>query len=891
MHRLHKIHLGFLLFVFVLSPFLLVAQNAPKSKMKDLKRGSKSEIADSIKKSPQQSIEKSSNDSVKAIAAVSAEKGDTTVKQTQIISLSKSAISSVVNYQATDSIRFDLKLKKAYLFNKTDIKYDDVILEANYVEIDMNKSQLYATGSGDSSGTIVGKPLFKQGDQSFRTETISYNFVTKKGLISTVITQEGEGFMHGEKIKKNSDSTTFVYHGKYSTCDHDDPHYELSFTRAKVVANHVIVTGPAYLKIQGIPTPLALPFGFFPNKKGRKNGLLIPSYGDSQNRGFYFENGGFYWGISDNVDLAMIGDIYTRGSWAAKIRSSYKVRYKYYGNVYVAHATNILGEKNTSSYQKYKDFMLKWVHVQDPKAHPVRRFSADVNIMSSKFKTFNPTSANDYLSNTFQSSVAYSTSFKGKYFLSANLRHSQNTITRQMNVTLPEIAFSVNRFYPFRREKVVGSPRWYENISMSYQSNVQNNITAFDSTIFEGDLLDKMQNGVRHTIPVSTSFKLLKHFNWTNTFNYNERWYFKTINKEWDNQLMIDSVLGNVRVDTLNGFKAARDYSFSSSINTRIYGMYQFKRGYVKALRHVMSPSVNFSYRPDFARSRYGYYKYYLNHGVVSRYSIFDGGVFGVPPAYKQGQANFSLANNLEMKVKGSSDSVESKKIILIENLTLSTAMDFTKDSMQWVPLSISGRTTLFKNLYVTYNSVWDPYYKDTAGVRTSKTELNVNNRLFRMTQSDWNFSLNWSLNPDALKAKNTQLQNQNLDPNKPHGVNAPNFSIPWNLYFGYTLYYLKSEDYIPEKYTNTTIQTLSVSGEINLSKKWKISASSGYDFKNKELSYTSIDIYRDLHCWEMRFNWIPIGPRTSWNFTVNVKAAVLQDLKYVKKKDFRDAL
>ncbi len=811
---------------------------------------------------------------------------DTNIIKTKTIKISNSAISEIVNYEAQDSIRFNLKKKRAYLYNKTNILYDDITLGSNYVEIDLAKSQILATGWPDSNGIVHGMPIFKQATQSFRTEKIEYNFITKKGLITSVITQEGEGFMHGEKIKKNSDSTTFVYHGKYTTCDHDDPHFELSFVKAKVVTNSVIVTGPAYLKIQGIPTPIALPFGFFPNKKGRKNGLIIPSYGDSQNRGFYFENGGFYWGINDNIDMAFIGDIYTRGSYALKLRSNYKVRYKYNGNFNIAHATNILGEKNTPSYQKYKDFMLRWVHVQDPKAHPVRRFSADVNIMSSKFKTFNPTNANDFLSNTFQSAVTYSTSFKGKYFLSANIRHSQNTITRQMNIMLPEVAFSINRFYPLRRSKLIGAPRWYENISMSFQTNMQNNIVAYDSTILVGNPFDKMQNGIRHSIPISNSLKLFKHINWTNTFNYTERWYLKTIEKNWDNNLVVGTVVGNVKTDTLNGFKASREFNFNSSINTRIYGMYQFGNGYIKALRHVISPSINFSYRPDFAKNVWGYYRYYYDRGVLKRHSIFDGSIYGGPPANKQGQMNLSVSNNLELKIKGSSDSVSSKKIVLIENLTLSSAIDFTRDSMQWIPLSISGRTTLFKNLYITYNSVWDPYFKDSTGVRTAKSEWKINNRLFRMMQSDWNFSLNWSLNPDALKAKSNPLP---TDPNKP---NTPNFSIPWNVNLSYNLYYLKKEeDFIPDKYTNSTIQTLAISGEINLSKKWKISASTGYDFKNKELSYTSIDIYRDLHCWEMRFNWIPIGVRTSWNFTINVKASVLQDLKYVKKKDFRDAL
>ena len=809
---------------------------------------------------------------------------DSTVIDTLHIQISPSAVKDIVNYIAVDSIRFDIKNKKAYLFNNAKIDYEDITLSANYVEISTDKNQIFASGLKDTSGNITGKPIFKQGLQTFKTEKITYNFNTKKGLINTVITQEGDGFMHGEKIKKFSNNTTFVRHGKYTTCDLEHPHFELSFAKAKVIPNDVIVTGPAFLKIEGIPTPIGIPFGFFPNKKGRKSGLIIPGYGEAENRGFYFENGGFYWGISDNFDVSFIGDIYTRGSYAAKLRSDYKVRYKYSGNLYIAHATNILGEKNTESYEKYKDFMFRWSHIQDPKAHPVRRFSANVNIMTSKFNKFNPTSANDYLSNTFQSAISYSTSWKGKYFLSTNMTHSQNIITRQMSMSLPEISFSVNSFYPFRSHKSTSNFKWYENINISYSNNLKNNITSADSTLFEGDIFKKMQNGMKHSIPISSSIKVLKYFNWTNRIDYNEYWYLNAIERNWDNSSLNDSVTGFIRYDTISGFNTARYYSFSSSLSTKFFGMIQFKKGYIKAFRHVVSPSINFTYHPDFSTSRYGYYKYYYdiydNQAVLTKYSIFGSNIYGGPPMGKAGQMNFSIANNLEMKIKGSSDTVDAKKIVLIENLSISTAIDFTRDSMQWVPLSISGRTTLFRNLYVTYNSIWDPYSKNSDGKPQAKTEYELNKRLFRLTQSDWNFSLNWALSPSLFSKKNSNNQKSNT-----------NYTIPWSINLNYNLFYTNREDIIPEKYTNNTVQTLGFTGEINLTGKWKISGSSGYDFINKELSYTSIDIYRDLHCWEMRFNWIPIGYRKSWNFTINVKSSILQDLKYVKKKDFRDEL
>jgi len=801
-------------------------------------------------------------------------------KDSIVLKKSPDALNNIVNYEANDSIRFDLKNKKAFLFNKANLKYENIILESDFVEINMAKNELYASGAEDSSGTIVGKPQFKEDDQTFRTEKISYNFNTKKGIINTVITQEGEGYMHGEKVKKFADNTTFVKNGKYTTCNLDHPHFELSFARAKVIPNEIIVTGPAYLKIEGIPTPIGIPFGFFPNKKGRKSGIIIPSYGEAENRGFYFENGGFYWGINDNIDLAILGDIYTRGSWATKLRSNYNLRYKYNGFAHISYATNILGEKNTESYQKYKDFMFKWTHNQDPKAHPVRRFSANVNIMSSKYNLFNPTSANDYLSNTFQSAVSFSTNWKGKYFLSANLSHSQNTITRQMTISLPEVSFSVSSFYPFRKEKSVSNFKWYENISVGYSSYLKNTITTYDSIIFEGNFLDKMNNGIRHSIPISNSIKIFKYFNFTNRIDYTELWYSRAIEKTFEYLNINDTLYPNIKNDTLYGFKTARFFSYSSSISTKFYGLINFNKSKIKAIRHVVTPTLNFVYHPDFSKYKYGYYKYHYDlNGILTKYSIYGSNIYGVPPAGKSGQLNLNIANNLEMKIKTNSDSIESKKIILIENLSFATAIDFTKDSLQFIPLSISGRTTLFKNLYINYYSVWDPYYKNENGIRIDETEYKNNKRLFRMTQSDWNFSFNYLLTPQLFEKKEPQSTSKTSTKNR------------WSLNLSYNLFYTKKEETIPDKYTDATIQTIAFTAEINITNKWKISGSSGYDFKNKEISYTSIDFYRDLHCWEMRFNWIPLGYRKSWNFTINVKSSILQDLKYVKKKDFRDDL
>ncbi|MDD4575789.1 MAG: putative LPS assembly protein LptD [Bacteroidales bacterium] len=800
------------------------------------------------------------------------------------LQISPNAIENIIDYQALDSIRFDLVNKKIFMFNKSEITYDDLFLEADYVEIDMDKGEIFASGMADSSGTVIGKPMFKQGEQKFKTEKMRYNINTKKGLIYTVITQEGSGFMHGEKIKKYEDNTTYVKGGKYTTCDAQCPHFELAFNKAKVIPNDKIITGPAYLRIEGVPTPLALPFGYFPNKKGRANGLIIPSYGESANRGFFFENGGFYWGINDYVDLALLGDIYTRGSWAAKVRSAYNKRYKFNGNLDVAYAINLTGEKNTADYQKANDFMFRWKHTQDPKAHPTRRFSADVNILSNTFSKFNSTNTSDYLSNTFQSGVSYSTSFAGKYNLSANIRHSQNTLTRQVDMSLPEVNFSANRFYPFRKKNRSGSLKWYENISMSYNANMKNKITTVDTLLFTENILDKMQNGIRHSIPVSSSIKILKFFNWNNTVNYTERWYSQSIDRYWNNNGFTE---GELVTDTIKGFNAARDFNYNSSITTRLYGMKQFKKGKLAAFRHVLTPTMNFAYNPNFGSSKWGYYKYYQDQsGSLRQYSIYEGGLYGSPPSRKSGLASFSLTNNLEAKIRNKKDTADSRKVILIENLTFSTAYNFALDSLRWIPLVINGRTTLFKNLYVTYNSIWDPYVLDSLGKRTSKLEMNTNNRLFRMTSNDWNFSLNLAINQAFID----KLFSPKEVEVPASSTTVSTESNEWNMTLSYNLYYTNRENPLLKMFEDDVIQSLNLQGEFYLTRKWRVNFTSGYDFKSKDFSYTAIDIYRDLHCWEMRFNWIPFGFRKSWNFSINVKASVLQDLKYSLKKDFRDS-
>ncbi len=817
--------------------------------------------------------------------------------------LSPNAIKSRVDYKSTDSIRLDVKSQKVYMYFENDISYEDINLKANYIEIEFRNNTVYATGTKDSIGKDQGRPVFKMGDNSFESESIKYNYETKKGLVKKVITEDAEGYLHGSTVKKMPDDVTNVFEGSYTTCEHEDPHFAFNFKKAKVIPDKKIITGPANLVIEDVPTPLFIPFGMFPNKKGQRSGIVIPSYGESKTRGFYFENGGYYFAINDYLDLKILGDIYTLGSWAVKPSTNYRKLYKYSGFFNANYAINILGEEGTPDYSRNKDFSVRWTHNQDPKARPNSKFGANVNIVSNQYNKFNPASSNSYLSNTFQSSINYSTSFAGKYFLNTSLNHSQNTITKEVNVTFPSISFNVNRFYPFRKKVTVGKLKWYDNISVNYGMVADNRVNTYDSLLFDQEVFKKMKNGVKHSIQVSSgSLKLLKHIVWSNNFNYTERWYSKQHVKSWRSDTLYlneGPVYGYVGTDTIYGFNAARDFNFSSSLSTTLYGMYSYKGGPVKAIRHVMKPSVSFSIRPDFGTQNWGYYKYYINEeGETVKYSIYDGFIYGTPDDGRSGNLSFRLSNNLEMKVRSEKDTITgTKKVVLIEDFSISTSYDIARDSLNWSKLTLSGRTTLFKKLMLNYNSSFDPYAMDSLGRRINKFEWEVNRKLMRTESHSWRMGLSLQLPFDKpvkekVSTAGTPQELQDVIDN-PDGY--VDWTIPWSLNlsydFNYNIAYSYKNGYWNYDVTRTKklIQTLGVNGDVSITTKWKVGFRSGWDFENNELTYTSIDIFRDLHCWEMRFSWIPIGFRQSWNFSINIKSSILQDLKLDKKKDYWD--
>lgn len=798
-----------------------------------------------------------------------------------------------VNYSSKDSITIDLSLKKVFLYNESKIKYQGIELESGEMSINFKTKALSAQGIKDSNNNMVQYPIFKEKGTEYRSTNIDYNFDTKKGYIKGVFTKEGEGYLHGEKVKKVDDKTMYISHGKFTTCDLDHPHFSINFSKAKAITQDKIITGPAWFSIMDIPLPLGIPFGYFPFTSTKQSGLLIPTYGYAQNRGYYLRNLGWYFAINDYVDLIAQGDIYTNLSWAVNLRSNYVKRYKYRGNLELRFEENKTGIKNTPSFSSSTDFKLRWTHQQDAKSNPNSNFSANVNLVSRSFNQY-AVNVSDYFNNTTTSSIAYSRKLGKKFNLTANLGESYNINTGSINLDLPSITLSSSQFYPFRKKQSKGKQSWYENISFTYRTSLVNNINTIDTLLFTQEVYRNMRNGMSHSIPIQSSVKILKHFNWTNSINYNERWYLNSTIKQYN------PITDLVDKDTVFGFISNRDVSFNTSLNTRLYGMFAFKKGYIKALRHVINPSLSMNFTPDFSDPSLGFYNFYLDKlGNKVFYSKTEDGMFGSPPRGKSGIVSFNLGNNLEMKVGSKKDSIKNeRKIVLLESFNISTGYDLARDSVNWQPLRITARTTLFQRLVINYSASYTPYVINQSGQLTNEFLYNKEKILFKNQNSQWDLNLNWQLNS---KKSNTQTSTDNIspteqtyspfaNPNEVFGYNV-DFTIPWSLNLGLNFSRLSSYIVALANYQTNLSSVLSAKGDINLTNKWKIGFTSGYDFINKDFTYTSIDFYRDLHCWEMRMNWIPFGPRAGWNFTIAVKASMLQDLKYEMRDDFRNRI
>ncbi len=793
-----------------------------------------------------------------------------------------------VYYNSDDSLLNDMKNRKAFLYGNAVVKYEDMTINAAFIEVDLDKKEVYAYGRTDGD-SIVGKPEFNQGDETFVADTIRYNFNSKKGIIKNVTTEYDGAYLIGGRTKLHENKHIHMTHGKFTTCDLAEPHYYFNLTKAIVIPDDKIISGPANLVIEDIPTPLGIPFGFFPNKKGGTSGILIPEFGNEENRGFFLRNGGYYWAINDYVDLSLLGDIYSKGSWGAGMIMNYKLRYKFNGSLSFKYNRNLFGYRGLSNFSTSNQYALRWKFTQDSKANPNSTFSADVNMSSTDYDKYNSYNVDNYMTSTKQSSVSYSYVFPNSPFsMSVALKHSQNSNTGVVDLTLPELAFSMSRIYPFKRKKAVGKSRFYEKISIAYTMNATNKVKTTDSTFFN-ITYDDITNGVIHRIPINASFKLFKYTTLTPTFNYNERWYFKRFTKEWNGTENLATT------DYSSTFARVWDYNASLTWSTTIYGMFNFRKGKVKALRHVFTPSVSFSYVPDYGKEKYKYYGSYnrvmFNNTtgqydtVVNTYSMFEGLPYGTPGKGGSGSVNINLGNNLEMKLRNLKDTTkDNTKIKLLESFNISTNYNIFADSLRWAPISITGRTRI-KVVDISFNTSLDPYAiaPNEYGTyqRINKALVKDNGHLLRMTIGY--ITAGFSLNSKARDKKIEEEQQSMYDIIYGYPNSYVDFNVPWNFRVSYTFRYTKP--YNEAKIT----QTLNFSGELNITKKWKVSVATGYDFEAKKMSPTTIDIYRDLHCWEMSLHVVPFGQHKSYAFQINVKASMLQDLKLNKRRSWFD--
>lgn len=801
----------------------------------------------------------------------------------------KSVINVPIYYDSRDSMIFSMAGHKIFLYGGGVVLYENIELKADYIEIDLDSNTVYAYGIPDTLGNVLGKPFFKQGKEEFNSDTLLFNFKTKKGIIKGVITEEGEGYLHGKVTKQHQNGQIHLKGGKYTTCDLENPHFYIALTKAIVIPDDKIITGPTYFVIAGSPIPLGLPFGFFPNTTSRASGVLIPDYGEEKRRGFYLRNGGYYFTLGEHLDLTVLGEYYTKGSWGLTMSSKYRKRYKYNGSI----NTNYRFILSNPNAEPKKMFNFRWSHQQDAKARPNSNFSASVNFGSTQFSKYDNTSTANYLSNTKQSSISYRKNWPNSPFnVSANLRHSQNSIDSTINFTLPEMTLSMNRIFPFKRKEIVGKSKWYEKIGFSYSSNLRNTLkNVKDTALFDPATWKKFENGIQHRIPLSTSINL-KYVTISPSINYTERWYFHSIRKYYDQDIYIDgqdTLYGRIIIDTLPGFNRVYDYSTSASLSTKLYGFYQFLGKNKNTIRHVVTPSVSFSYRPDFGEEKWGYYNEYIVKEDTIRYSNYERAIYGTPGSGRSGSIGLSLNNNLEMKMKNKRDTTGTyRKITLLDGFSFRSSYNMLADSINWSPISFNARTKLFNIININSSGSINPYVFDsTSSHIINKFELNNSGKIGRLTTVS--ISTGYSINSQKIKNlfEKNDVDDESDENSEYDGDIDPfdDFSIPWNFRIDYSLRYNKPNPYKESRIT----QAIRYSGDISITNKWKFGMASGYDLVSNKFTYTSINIMRDLHCWRARFTWIPFGTRQQYTFTINAKASILNDLKYQKKKSWFD--
>ena len=848
---------------------------------------------------------------------------------------SKSALEEPVSYSAKDSITFDYTNSRAHLFGGSQVNYQNLQLTADDISLSLDSSLVHASGRPDSTGAIQGKPLFKQGEDEYEPDRISYNFKTRKAFISNVYTQEGEGFMQSREGKRDSSGVMYVQNGKYTTCDAEHPHFYVSLTRAKMHPSKNVIFGPAYLVVEDVPLPLAIPYGFFPFSSSYKSGFIMPTYGDETTRGFYLRDGGYYFAINDKVDLKVLGEFYTKGSWGLSAQTNYKKRYRFGGNFYFSYQNTKEGEKNMPDYSVSKSFKLTWSHRQDAKANPTQSFSASVNFATSSYERNNLTSMynpESYTQSTRTSSVSYSKSFsKVGLTLSGTFNLSQNMRDSSISVTLPTLSISQSRFNPFKRKKAAGKERWYEKIAMSYTGTLANSINTKEDKLFHSSLVKDWRNGMRHQVPISASFSVLNYINVTPSFTFTDRMYTHKVMQGWDTERQ------DVQRDTVYGFYNVYNYNMSISANTKLYGMYRpmpwFGGKKIAAIRHVFTPTVSFSYAPDFSQSRFGFYDSYVKtdaNGNVSTvsYSPFSGMMYGTVGQGMTGSVTMDVANNIEMKVRTDKDSTGYRKISLIDELGGSLSYNMAAKRRPWSDLNLRARIKLTKKYTYSMNAVFATYAyeKDENGRvyvgdhtewsrgrfgRFQGTAQNISysisNETFRKLfgKKHSTTTSDDELDEELDEEEETDPTMQNVDPDRKKGKTGANqesngdvdedgylkFSLPWSINIGYGVTIRENtQGRFNDKrmrYPYKLSHTLNFSGNIRISEGWNINFSSGYDFNMHKLSMTTASLSRDLHCFQMSCSMV-ISPYTSYNFTFACKAGTLADaLKWKKQSSY----
>lgn len=844
----------------------------------------------------------------------------------------KEPLDAPVIYEASDSIVFT-KEGYAHLYGEGKVNYQNIELTSAVITMNMDSSTVYATGVTDTAGVETGSPIFKDGETPYESKIMRYNFKTKKGFINSIVTQQGEGYVTSEEGKKGANDEIYMRHGKYTTCDnHEHPHFYLKLSMAKVRPKKNVVFGPAQLVVEDVPLPIAVPFGFFPFNSSYSSGFIMPTYGDEMNRGFYLRDGGYYFAISDQMDLKVLGEIFTKGSWGLSAASNYNKRYKFSGSFNASYLVTKTGEKNMPDYSVSKDFRIQWSHRQDAKANPNSSFSASVNFATSSYdrsslsSLYNP---QQYSQNTKASSVSYSRNFPEIGLnISGAFNITQNTRDSSLSMTLPDVNISLNRIYPFKRKKSVGDERWYEKISLQYTGSITNSISTKDNLLFKTPLT-QWENGMQHKIPVSATFNLFKYINIVPSFNYTERWYLRKVKQSYDAS---PTSRDHVKRDTINGFNRLYDYNLSLQMNTKLYGMYKplFMKSKELQIRHVFTPTVSYTYTPDFGKSRYGYYDTYTytdEDGEVRtvEYSPYEGAVYGYPGKNMSQNISFSIDNNIEMKMKSDKDTTGYKKISLIDQLGASLSYDVA--NKKWSDLSMNLRLKLTKSYtfnmnasFATYAYQFDENGNVVVGDRTEWSygrfgrfqgysgsfSYTLNNdtfkKLFGKKEEDEKNKDNKGKeeNEDEETEEETEEQNNNSNMRKTEKASVDSdgylaFKFPWSvsLSYSYSIREDRSKDINIKtmRYPYSLTHSLNVSGNFKIGSRWNMTYSTGYDFTSKEMSMTTLNITRDLHCFNMSCGLV-FGPFTSYNFSIRANSSMLTDaLKWDQRSNTGSAV